>query len=110
MSDATDARDKAIKRVGGRDPGWMIRAATAVKKCALSEDFFTTDDVIGYLKPDDVPRRIGGLWVPVEPRAWGAVMRVCHERRTCVPTGRYVASSRVASHARPKMEWQSLIG
>ncbi len=109
MSDATDARDKAIKRVGGRDPGWMLRALEAVRSCARDMDNFTTDDVLTYLADEDKPKKVNGCWEPVDPRALGAVMVASNHCGVCNPTGVIVRSSRAVSHARRKLSWRSCL-
>ena len=101
MSDATDARDRALDRVAAAaDQRWASAATMAVRALAESREAFTTDAVWALLL------RMGAS-IPDEPRALGAVMRRCRDVGWIEPTDRTVLSSRPETHARPIRVWRS---
>lgn len=102
QSTAADLRDQAIEKVAeNANAQWMKDASWAVLMMAYKGGEFTTDDILAAYPQLEGVR---------EPRAWGAIMRQAAVGKTIVATGRYKASTRRKSHARPKMVWRSLVG
>ena len=90
-------RDAAMEQVARRKD-WVVVARLAVLNAAhLFPAGFTTDDA---LRLDPILEKCP------EKRVLGVAIRGLVGDGTIEPTGRYIDSSRVQSHARQKREWR----
>lgn len=95
---ATEARDAAIARVASAtDTNWKAEVWAVIERFTAGEEF--TTDTIWQACHDE------GIGAPREPRALGAIMVEAARSRLVAATDRYVASRRVACHARPIRVW-----
>ncbi len=98
------ARDEAISRCGQSSPNWLELAVAAIDGVALGAAQHTGGNPMGFTS-DDVLKHEPRLERCPEKRVIGAAFNIARKQGIITPTGRYVASSRVASHGRPKREW-----
>lgn len=90
------ALDSAIDQVSDTD--WLAECIDAIRSTARVLEAWTTDDVLRHHPHlEECPER------PVLGAAILHLSRLGEIRAT----GQYVASSRVASHARPKRQWRA---
>jgi len=95
---ATEARDAAIARVASAtDADWKAEVWAVIEGFTVGEEF-TTDSVWQACADR-------GVTPPREPRALGAIMVEAARSGVVAATDRYVASRRVACHARPIRVW-----
>ena len=99
---AQEARDEAIDAVEEARHQWHLLAVSAIEAVSLGASpigghTFTSDDVLRY-EPE--------LEECPEKRVLGAAFRELSRAKIIEPTGRYISSSRRASHCRPKREWR----
>jgi len=95
---ATEARDAAIAQVASAtDADWKAEVWAVIERFAAGDEF--TTDTIWQACHDE------GIATPREPRALGAIMVEAARSRLVAATDRYVASRRVACHARPIRVW-----
>ena len=95
---ATEARDAAIAQVASAtDADWKAEVWAVIERLAVGVEF--TTDTIWQACHDE------GIGAPREPRALGAIMVEAARSRLVTATDRYVASRRVACHARPIRVW-----
>lgn len=88
------ALESAIDQVSDTD--WLAECVAAIRSTARVMSVWTTDDVLElHTHLEECPER----------RVMGAAILQLSRAGEIRATGRYVASSRVASHARPKREW-----
>ena len=97
---AHEATEEAIQRVSDHgEPEGKARLLAAVRRVAVRQGFFTTDDVWA-LEP------LPGVH---EPRVLGAVMRTAAAKGWIEKTERYEKSKRRDAHSNPKRVWRSLV-
>ena len=81
---------------------WMDEALEVVKRLSKTFNLFTTDDVwnwMQYLHPDSETH---------DNRAMGAVMRKAARGKLCIPTDKYIKSTRTSCHHRPIRVWKGI--
>lgn len=95
-------RDLAISRVYDAAPvDWLTACRRVIRRLALEQRTFSTDDVWTGLREYDVK-------VP-EPRAMGAVMRQARHERWITPLNAWKISTRPACHCRPVRLWIGIL-
>lgn len=95
---------KTPKTVGHRtdaSPAWVNHVVTLIKKVALQNRDFTTDEVWAEIATS--------INKPIEPRIIGVAIKKAQDNAWIDKTDRVRKSTRAACHGRPVAVWRSLL-
>ena len=93
-----DFIERAATAQERRSPNWQNKALHYLKIYLITRDTFITEDFRKWATDN-------GLDEPIEPRAYGAVIRRAVKSGMIVATGNYKQTTNIKSHCRPMMVW-----